>query len=1193
MTPITVAQTGEIQGIPLNASLNLFRVPHRSMAAAPSLAFSHILLFNSRSSTASLVPTLAPYYPSQCFLSFPLASPLSSYLLPAHFLPAARSRLRFGIPEFPADRLRGSSFRVRCGAAPFRRGIHVFPHGISLAAVGLPATHLGLRVSRSARIIWQRGRGRRECRGRANAADCSGENGEGGTSEGRNSDPWGNSLEAFPKTADTAVATEARAEALTSGGGGAGGASGADGGNWTEVEGVGARGKAEQAEEHEESETEWGADEEAEDAEGEGGSEEESDGEWEGEDGGERDGDGDGDGDGGKEAIRRERISEANRGRVPWNKGRRWSDGEQHEGGWGGGEAGDQSGLIVGAREDKGAHQGRHERPQHPRAPQGARPPPEVRTGGGGGRGRWGQGGLGAGGKRCRHRQRYYSKGSSLLLTVCKHRLQLSLPSTHRCLPVMHPPLSPLPLPTSPTLFSPPPHPPHVPIPLHSLTLLPSPLSPTSPSPPSSPPPPPYPPIPPFPAPPLPRALTCPRAPAPSVETRALIAAKLRANWQQRHEHMALVTALRQEWHAELARAAAAGGVGERALVRCRNGRVLYADEMEMGGRRRRRRWKGGGGETDKEGDGDGDGEERWEVDGGVGGQGELGGDGEGGERRMRRRRQVERVVRGKHSEEHRKRISEAIKAKWADPEYRSRVASAVRLARPNSRSSGDSTSGSESKSKRAERRRAASGEGGRPRSSSSSRRRGKAAEGSALLGDASPESTREGIPGSGDGAAAAADAPDSSDAAKAAKAAAAEVVVIPNPDEAFVELVMAAEAQSGEQGSLQGDAGREEHRQQGGVEGGERGAEGEEGERREGGSGGVVTPFKRVVIVSQRGGGEKRGIGGEGRGDEGDGIRSRERRGEAAFDGSATQDMGDIGGGREKLGEEVEEWESEWEGEDGRNERPERQGERGRTKQVWVGGAWDGVLLRGEMGLGEGLGEGLKKRGTWRGAEGRAGVNREMPWQEVLREGDKDGGRGTSDDGSGGGDGGENGVLGGVNGSSSTDGSSSSSSSSRSSGMGDGSVDTDERGVWDDRAPPSPPPPRYCTSLSPPSPPSPASPVPQGTDGGGGAGSAGAGIFPTAPPLPPLLTCFHFPRPPSRSPSPLPRVLMAEAEQAAQALAAVAGRDNRAMASLLETRRLLDEARRAVREAEGPHGSDEGEARQAGPGEMGEEGGR
>ncbi|CAI7812870.1 unnamed protein product [Closterium sp. NIES-54] len=460
-----------------------------------------------------------------------------------------------------------------------------------------------------------------------------------------------------------------------------------------------------------------------------------------------------------------------------------------------------------------------------------------------------------------------------------------------------------------------------------------------------------------------------------------------------------------------------------------------------------------------------------------------------------------------------------------------SRVASAVRLARPNSRSSGGSTSGSESKSKRAERRRAASGEGGRPRSSSS-RRSGKqaAGEGSALLGDASPESTRESIPGTGDGAAAA-DAPDSSDAAKAAKAAAAEVVVIPNPDEAFVELVMAAEAQRG--GSLQGDAGREEQGKQGIVEGGVRGAEGEEGGGGEGGPGGVA-PFKRVVIVSQRGGGDKRGIFGEGRGDESDGIRNRERRGE------------------------VEEWEGEWEGEDGRNERLERQGGRGRRKQAWVGGAWDGVLLRGGMGLGEGLGEGLKRRGTWRGAEGRAGVNREMPWQEALREGDKDGGGWNSDDGGGGGDGGENGVSGGVNGSSTTDGSSSN-SSSRSSGVGDGSGEADETGMWDGRV-----------------------------------ASASASPSASVPALDAQQSMTrHMVARRRKQLAERARVLMAEAEQAAQALAAVAGRDNRAMASLLETRRLLDEARRAVREAEGPQGSDEGEARQAGPGEVGEEGGR
>ncbi|CAI5515171.1 unnamed protein product [Closterium sp. Naga37s-1] len=1037
------------------------------MAAAPSLASSHILLFNSRSSAAALVPTFNPYHPSQCFLSIPLASPLSSYLLPAHSLPAARSRLHFGIPEFSADRLRGICFRVRGGggASAFRRGIHVSPHGVSLAAVGVPAAHLGLRVSRGARINWQRGRVRRECRGRANAADCSGENGERDTTEGRNPDPWGNPPEAYPETAEAPTATAARAEVLTSGGGGG---DGGDGGNWTEVAGVGARVKAEQAEEHEGSVTEWGADEEAEDAEGEGGSEEESEGEWEGEegeDGGERDGDGNGDG--GKEAIRRERISEANRGRVPWNKGRRWSDGERHEGGGerGRGEAGGQK-VRARIRErtkvamsDPSIRARLKERGHRQRCAQGEVGEGEVGAGGGGGRGRWGKGGVGAGGKRCRHRQRYYSsKCSSLLLTVCKHRLQLSLPHTHRCLPLMHPPLSPLPLHTSPTLFSPPSRPPPVPIPLHSHTFLPSPLSPTSPSPPSSPPPPPHSPLP---RPPSPPCSHCPRAPAPSVETRALIAAKLRANWQQRHEHMALVTALRQEWHAELARAAAAGGAGERALVRCRNGRVLYADDMGADGRRRRR-WRGGGQEADTDGEGDGDGEGRWEGDGGLGGQGELGGDGEGGERRRRRRRQPERVVRGKHSEEHRKRISEAIKAKWADPEYRSRVASAVRLARPNSRSSGDSTSGSESKSKRAERRRATGGEGGRPRSSS--RRRGKqaAGEGSALLGDASPEGTPEGAPGSGD----AADSSDASsarqsksDAAKAAKAAAAaEVVVIPNPDEAFVELVMAAEASEEQRGgSSQGEAGSEEQGQEGDVEGGGRGAEGEEGERWEGGSGGVVTPFKRVVIVSQRGGAEKRGIG-------------------------------------------------------------------------------------------------LKKRGTWRGAEGRAGVNREMPWQEVLREGEKDGGGGTSDDGGGGGDGGENGVLGGVNGSSSTDGRS---SSSRSSGVGDGSGETDETGVWDDR---------------------------------GTSASASASV----PALDAQQSMTrHMVARRRKQLAERARVLMAEAEQAAQALAAVAGRDNRAMASLLETRRLLDEARRAVREAEGPQGSDEGEARQAGPGEVGEEGGR
>ncbi|CAI5470964.1 unnamed protein product [Closterium sp. Yama58-4] len=382
------------------------------MAAAPSLAFSHILLFNSRSSAAAIVPTLAPHYPSQCFLSFPLAAPLS-YLLPARSLPATRSRLRFGISDFPADPLRVSCFRVRggSGSTPFRRGIHLTPQGVSLAPVGVPAAHLGLRVSRSARIDWRRGRGRRVWRGRANAADCSGENGEGDTSDGRNSDPGGNPPpEAFPKAADTAVATEARAEVPTPGGGGG---SGGDGGKWTEVAGVDARGKAEQAEGHEGSESEWVADEEAEDAEGGEGSEEESEGEWdgeEGEDGEERDGDA------GKEAIRRERISEANRGRVPWNKGRRWSD--------------------------------------------------EVRA-------------------RIRERT----------------KVAMSDPSI--------------------------------------------------------------------------RARLKERGHRQSVETRALIAAKLRANWQQRHEHMALVAALRREWHAELARAAAAGGVGERALVRCRNGRVL------------------------------------------------------------------------------------------------------------------------------------------------------------------------------------------------------------------------------------------------------------------------------------------------------------------------------------------------------------------------------------------------------------------------------------------------------------------------------------------------------------------------------------------------------------------------------------------------------------------------------------------
>ncbi|GJP50161.1 hypothetical protein CLOM_g9297 [Closterium sp. NIES-68] len=170
------------------------------MAAPPSHALPHILLFNAPSSSP-LVPTRNPFHPSWCGNSVPLSAPLSAFLVSADSVPAARFTLRFGIPEFPADWPRGSRFRVRAGgdSTSFRRGIHVSQHGLSSSALGLRTAHLGLRVSRCARSSWQRGRGGRGCRGRASEADYNGEKGGGETNEGH-------PPEDILKTVDTAEA---------------------------------------------------------------------------------------------------------------------------------------------------------------------------------------------------------------------------------------------------------------------------------------------------------------------------------------------------------------------------------------------------------------------------------------------------------------------------------------------------------------------------------------------------------------------------------------------------------------------------------------------------------------------------------------------------------------------------------------------------------------------------------------------------------------------------------------------------------------------------------------------------------------------------------------------------------------------------------------------------------------------------
>ncbi|CAI6011412.1 unnamed protein product, partial [Closterium sp. NIES-65] len=64
-----------------------------------------------------------------------------------------------------------------------------------------------------------------------------------------------------------------------------------------------------------------------------------------------------------------------------------------------------------------------------------------------------------------------------------------------------------------------------------------------------------------------------------SAETRSLIRERMRAAWQRKKQERLAALALLAEWQGELAAAARVGLAGDRELVRCGNGRVVYADE--------------------------------------------------------------------------------------------------------------------------------------------------------------------------------------------------------------------------------------------------------------------------------------------------------------------------------------------------------------------------------------------------------------------------------------------------------------------------------------------------------------------------------------------------------------------------------------------------------------------------------------
>ncbi|CAI5462077.1 unnamed protein product [Closterium sp. Yama58-4] len=281
-----------------------------------------------------------------------------------------------------------------------------------------------------------------------------------------------------------------------------------------------------------------------------------------------------------------------------------------------------------------------------------------------------------------------------------------------------------------------------------------------------------------------------------SAETRSLIRERMRAAWQRKKQERLAAQALLAEWQGELAAAAQVGLAGDRVLVRCGNGRVVYADE----------------------------------------------------------------------SEEHRRRISEAIKAKWADPAYRSNVARGMKsVQRAHSPAHPTSPAPAPAAAPRAARARRAVRGGERERRETTK----DTAVAAAAAGGQGAEGGGEG----GEGAA----------------GRSAEEAVVAQADEAFVQAVMAAESAQAQ-----------------GAQGGQ-GAAQQSAEQAQG-DGGVVR-FKRVLIVRQTGGSageeEARGANGEERVEESTEVAVR----------VGVLGEGGLQGGEEAKGHEEREEKEEGEG--------------------------------------------------------------------------------------------------------------------------------------------------------------------------------------------------------------------------------------------------------------------------------------
>ncbi|CAI7831558.1 unnamed protein product [Closterium sp. NIES-53] len=342
-----------------------------------------------------------------------------------------------------------------------------------------------------------------------------------------------------------------------------------------------------------------------------------------------------------------------------------------------------------------------------------------------------------------------------------------------------------------------------------------------------------------------------------SAETRSLIRERMRAAWQRKKQERLTALALLAEWQGELAAAARVGLAGDRELVRCGNGRVVYADEvLARASAKRERRTPRTSAPPRERGEGGSAAAGKGRGDGGTsGGEGEetAWGEGEGSGGSSEKRVAVRR---GGQSEEHRRRISEAIKAKWADPAYRSNVARGMKSVQ-RTPSSADPTSPAPAPAAapRATRARRAVrvGERERRETAKETAAGGQEAEGGGEGG--------EGAAGRG------------------------AAVVVQQADEAFVQAVMAAESAQAE-----------------GAQGAQGAAQG--AEQAQGDGGGMR--FKRVLIVRQAGGSageeEAQGVGGEERVEESTGVAVR----------VGLLGEGGLQGGEEGKGEEEREVEEE-----------------------------------------------------------------------------------------------------------------------------------------------------------------------------------------------------------------------------------------------------------------------------------------